>query len=206
MDHGLNYQGWKVSWGVLVMSSLFVALLSLTLAISPLQSPFVAPLLGDSWDIVVVSFATFHHAAVMFFLHISRANPTRLCLNCVSTIHDNRATVLLVTKMKLFSYPWCLETVRWTLAIKCGDGTTTGDQWRFALSWTVARQSPPCVKGALPTVIFFCLWLIQAIHSLSSKGLPYGRLWYSSFSGRSWPGPCGNLDSIFTMSKAMPKN
>ncbi len=86
----------------------------------------------------------------MFVLCISCATPTRLCLNCVSTIPDNRATVHLVAKMKIiFSFPWCLETVRRTLATKRGDGATTSDQWRFALSWPVARQSSPCVKGAL---------------------------------------------------------
>ncbi len=30
-----------------------------------------------------------------------------------------------------------------------GDGATTSDQWRFALSWPVARQLPSSVKGAL---------------------------------------------------------
>ncbi len=50
-----NYEGWKVSWGVVVMSSLFVAPLYLTLAISPLQFPFVATLLRDSWEIIEVS-------------------------------------------------------------------------------------------------------------------------------------------------------
>ncbi len=83
------------------MSSLFVASLSLTLApltltltISPLHSPFVAPLLGDSCG----TFAMFRHVAIMVFLHISRATPTQLCLNCVSNIPDNRVTVHLVAE------------------------------------------------------------------------------------------------------------
>ncbi len=77
------------------------------------------------------------------FLLISRATPTRLCLNCVSTIPDNRATVHLVGEMKII-----LETVPRTLATKRGDGATTSDQWQFALSLPVAQQSPPGVKGA----------------------------------------------------------
>ncbi len=74
----------------------------------------------------------------------------RLQHNCVSTIPDSGATVHLVAEMKIiFSFPWCLETVHWTLVTKHSDGATTSDQWQFALSWPVARQSPPGVKGAL---------------------------------------------------------
>ncbi len=73
-----------------------------------------------------------------------------MCLNCVSTIPDNRATVHLVAEMKIiFSSPWRLETVHRTLATKRGDGATTSDQWRFPLSWPVAQQSPSGVKAAL---------------------------------------------------------
>ncbi len=49
----------------------------------------------------------------------------------------------------IFSFLWCLETVRQTLVTKCGDGATTSDQWQFVLSWPVGWQSPPGVKGAL---------------------------------------------------------
>ncbi len=74
----------------------------------------------------------------------------QLCLNYVSTIPDNQATVHLVAEMKIiFSFPCRLETLRQTLATKRGDGATTRDQWLFALSWPVAQQSPPGVKGAL---------------------------------------------------------
>ncbi len=128
------------------MSSLFVAPLSLTVAISPLQSPFVAPLLRYSCG----TFATFRHAAVMFFLHISCATPTRLCLNCVSTIPDNWVIIHLVAEMKiLFSFPWRFETVHRTLVTKRGDGAATSDQLRLALSQlAVARKSPPsCERG-----------------------------------------------------------
>ncbi len=77
----------------------------------------------------------------MFFWHISCATATQLCLKCVSTILDNRATVHLVAEMKIiFSFPLRLETVHRTLATKRSDGATTSDQWRFALSWPVATQ------------------------------------------------------------------
>ncbi len=90
----------------------------------------------------------FRHADVMSFLHISRVTPTGLCLNCISTIPGNRATVHLVAEMKIiFSFPWRLETVRRTLETKHGEGGTPSDQWRFALSWPIAQQSPPGGKG-----------------------------------------------------------
>ncbi len=89
------------------------------------------------------------HAAVILFLHISHVTPSRLHLNCVSTILDNRPTVHLMAEMKnIFSVPWRLETVRRTLVTKSSDGATTRDQWRLALSQPVPRQSPPGVKGA----------------------------------------------------------
>ncbi len=76
------------------------------------------------------------------FLHISRATPSRLRLNCVSTILDNRATVHLMAEMKnICSFQWRLETVRRTLETKSGDVATTSDQWRLALSRPVAQQS-----------------------------------------------------------------
>ncbi len=133
------------------MSSLFVAPLSLTLAISPLQSPFVALLLADSWDIVVV------HSQCSVNRTVSQ-----LCLN----YSRQPATVHLVAEMKIiFSFPWRLETVRRTLATKHGDGATTSDQCRFALSWPVAQQSPPGVKGALHVHI--------TTHNMSSYSIGY---------------------------------
>ncbi len=70
------------------------------------------------------------HPVVIIFLHISRATPSRLHLNCVSTILDNWATVHLVAEMKnIFSFPLRLETVRQTLATKNGDVATTSNQW-----------------------------------------------------------------------------
>ncbi len=88
----------------------------------------------------------FRHAAVMFFLHISHATPTRLCLNYSLHLGDRSFGDGFFF---FFSFLWCLETVSWTLASKSSDGATTSDQFRLALSWPVTRQSPPGVKGAL---------------------------------------------------------
>ncbi len=90
-------------WGVLVISLLFVAPLSLTLYISPLQSPFFAPLLRDTWEIVKVSLL----CCCNLFLHVSRVTHTQVLLNCASTIVNNRARVHLVERMKIFfSLSW----------------------------------------------------------------------------------------------------
>ncbi len=98
-DHSISFffppKMWNFCWGVVVMSLLFVAPLSLTLAISPLQFTSVAPLLRDSWVIVDVSPLCCHN----FVLHISHATRTTLLLNCASTILNNRATVRLAATM-----------------------------------------------------------------------------------------------------------
>ncbi len=120
--------------------------LSLTLAISSLQSPFVAPLLRDSWEIVEICPLQCRN----LFLHISRVTHTWLLLNCTSTILNNWATVHLAETMKnIFSLSWHQESVCRTVATKSGDGATTSDKWHFVLLRPVAWDSPSGVKGAL---------------------------------------------------------